>query len=374
MTAATQSPPADRGLLLRVVIKALLLFALINFGYALIRPLPLIARASLYNGVVSGRERLPFGENPASYNLSMYQLDAMFASHEAARPKPTDEFRILVIGDSSVWGILLEPHETLAAQINELELTAADGRRIHAYNLGYPTISVMKDLLVLNRAMAYEPDMIIWLTTLEAMPSHKQVSSPIVQNNAAEVRALIERYDLNIDPADPAFIDPTFIDQTLIGERRAVADVIRLNLYGFMWSATGIDQLYPETYELRAEDLEPSTDFYGMSDPLTDSDLAFDVIAAGIERAGDVPVILVNEPMFISDGENSDIRYNFYYPQWAYDQYRALMQSNADSRGWTYLDLWDIAPGSEFTNSAIHLTLVGERILAEAIAPAITEK
>jgi hypothetical protein len=95
------------------------------------------------------------------------------------------------------------------------------------------------------------------------------------------------------------------------------------------------------------------------------------VLAAGIKMAGDVPVLLVNEPILISDGDNSDIRYNFYYPRWAYDDYRALMQQTADQRGWRYLDLWDIADQDEFTNSAIHLTPDATRRLADLIADGI---
>jgi hypothetical protein len=49
------------------------------------------------------------------------------------------------------------------------------------------------------------------------------------------------------------------------------------------------------------------------------------VLAATLERAGDVPVLLINEPMFISSGQNSDLRYNSFYPRWAYDQYRAML-------------------------------------------------
>jgi len=76
----------------------------------------------------------------------------------------------------------------------------------------------------------------------------------------------------------------------------------------------------------------------------------------------------VNEPILISRGENSDIRYNFFYPRWAYDDYRQALQAKAIANGWNYLDLWDLVPESEFTNSAIHLTPAGEQLLAERIA------
>ena len=63
-----------------VLIKGLLLFLLFNLVIAAWQPG--IGQFSLYNTIFPGRERLPFGENPKqSYNLSLFDLDAMFASH-----------------------------------------------------------------------------------------------------------------------------------------------------------------------------------------------------------------------------------------------------------------------------------------------------
>ncbi|MBN1311002.1 MAG: hypothetical protein JXB30_06245 [Anaerolineae bacterium] len=358
----------------RVIIKAAALFILLNVVYALLDPLPAIGKLSIYNRLVPGRERLPFGETPdQSYNLSLFQLDAMFASHEVNGPKAEDEYRVLLVGDSSVWGILLRPEETLAGQINALGLTTSDGKRVRAYNLGYPTISVAKDLLILARIDDYRPDLVVWLVTLEAMPANKQLSSPIVQHNPDAMRALIASTDLDMDTDDPAFIDAGFLGRTIVGQRRDLADVLRLNLYGVMWAATGIDQIYPEDYTPLQKDYEPDDSFYDLQPPLMHDDLAFDVLAAGFELAGDVPMILVNEPMFISSGQNSDIRYNFYYPQWAYDDYRSLLAAEAEQQGWRYLDLWDAVPPTEYTNSAIHLTPEGEAQLAALIGEAIVE-
>jgi len=101
---------------------------------------------------------------------------------------------------------------------------------------------------------------------------------------------------------------------------------------------------------------------------LNESDLAFDVLEAGVKLVGDIPVMIVNEPIYLSDGQNSDIRYNFYYPRWIFDQYRQEMRLRAEANDWLYLDLWDLVPASEFTNSAIHLTPTGENLLAGQIA------
>ena len=354
----------------RVLLKAGILFALFNFAFVFVNA-ESVGKLSLYNGVFPGRERFPFGETRESYNLSLYSLDAMFASHILSGTEKTpDELRVLLIGDSSVWGTLLTPEQTLAGQLNANSITACD-KNVRAYNLGYPTISLTKDLLILEKAMQYQPDMVIWLTTLEAFPKDKQFDSPIVANNASRVRELISHYNLSANPNDPALVKPSNWDQTFVGQRRNLADLLRLQIYGVLWASTGVDQVYPEDYERAQTDLDANFEFHGMSQPSElRNALALDVLDA-LMNAADVPTLLVNEPMLISDGLNSDVRYNFFYPRWAYDEYRQTLSQHAGANGWNYLDLWDLVPSNEFTNSAIHLTPYGEFLLAGKIAEAI---
>lgn len=335
--------------LTRVFIKGIFLFIIFNLLIAIWQPN--IGKFSLYNSVFKGRERLPFGENPKqSYNLSLFDLDAMFASHVIhGTEKTEDEFRVIVIGDSSVWGTLLKPEETLTGQLNQMNLSAC-GKNVKTYNIGYPTISLTKDVMLLDYAMQYEPDLILWMTTLDAFPNEKQMS-PIVENNQRQ---------------------KTFWDKTFIGDRRAWADLIRLQMYGVMWSATGIDQFYPDTYEKAQVDFEPDESYHDFVKPnLDESLLALNVLEVGFNIAGETPMILVNEPMLISSGNNSDIRYNFFYPRWAYDEYRNMMNELSEENNWQYVDLWDFIPANEFTNSAIHLTPTGEKMLAESLVPYI---
>ncbi len=359
-----------------VLIKTLLLFAAFNLLFALARPLPLLGRISAYNRLFPGRLRLPYSDLPdKAYSLNMFQLDAMFASHElAAGPKPSDEFRVLLVGDSSTWGFLLPAGQTLSAALNAQAagFHLPDERRLRFYNLGYPVMSLTKDLLILNRGMRYQPDLIVWLVTLESFPYDKQLFPPLLRQNPDEVRALIGHHGLKLDPQDPGFIHPGFWDETIIGQRRALADLLRLQLYGMMWGATGIDQYIPADYTPRMEDLPADESFHDLKPPhLQAADLALDVLRAGLQTAGETPVLLVNEPMFISQGQNSDIRYNFYYPRWAYDDYRSIMAAESAAQGWKYLDLWDLVPGDQFTNSAVHLSARGAEQLAMKILPSI---
>jgi hypothetical protein len=363
--------PERSRFLLNVLIKALILFAAVNGVCAAIDLMPALGRISLYNTLVPGRARLPYGEDPqADYNLSLYNLEAMFASHEAAaRPSP-GPLRVMLIGDSATWGFLLTPEQTLASRISR-----NSGGAVRVFNFGYPTMTVTKDLLMLSHAMRYEPDLILWLVTLESLPQTKQLASPILQNNAEAVRALIAQYRLHSDPQDPRLTAPTLWDRTLIGGRRALADLVRLQIYGFLWAATGVDQAIPAGFDPPQSDLEADESFHGSLPPLLkEEELAFDVLAAGREMAGGVPLWIINEPVYVSRGLNSGIRYNFFYPRWAYDQYRTMLANWCRAQTQVCYDFWDLVPAEEFSNSAIHRTPRGEAVLADALEALIAEE
>jgi hypothetical protein len=141
-----------------------------------------------------------------------------------------------------------------------------------------------------------------------------------------------------------------------------------------MWSATGIDQIYSDNYEKAQTDFEADESYHNFIKPNLDENLlAINALETGFRIANETPMILVNEPMLISSGINSDIRYNFFYPRWAYDEYRKMMFTLSEENHWQYVDLWDIVPANEFTNSAIHLTPAGEKILVDSLVPYVEE-
>ena len=351
---------------LRIVIKALILFLTINFAFIPLMDVP-VGKPSLYNLIFPGRGRFPFGENPSeSYSLSLYNLDAMLASHEISSRYNPEDYNVFLLGDSSVWGYLQKPEETLAG------LLESDSTDISIYNFGYPSLSVLKDLMVFEEIKEdYQPDLVIWMVTLESLPLSLQMETPLVENNPLKANAVIAEYELSYLKPLPI----NFQNFTLINRRRELADILRLQLYGVMWSATGIDQEYAEQYNPATRDFEADDlDFYDFEIGILDEDnLALDVIANAVEQNPETQFIIINEPILISRGENSDIRYNFYYPRWAYDQYREIIQASIDQYGIEYYDYWDVVPEENFTNSAIHLDLEGETILADRIFVIINE-
>jgi hypothetical protein len=353
-----------------VGLKGLGLFILCNLMFAWLYPMAAIGKISGYNLVFPGRVRLPYGDNPdKAYNLSLYNLEAMFASHEINGGIKTDtEYRVILIGDSSTWGYLLPAEETYAEMINAQNPTLSDGRDVKVYNLGYPVMSLMKDLLILSYAKRYQPDMIVWLVTLESFPYDKQLYPPLLQNNRTNVVKLINQYDLNLDPNDPQLIKLSPWERTFFGSRRALADIFRLQFYGSLWAATGIDQEIPDNYPPPQADFTEDLAFHNLTPPhLMESDLALEMISAGMEMVQPIPMMIINEPIFISQGINSDIRYDFYYPRWAYDDYRKFLDLKAKENNWIYHDHWNEIPSTEFSNSAVHLTVEGSRQFAEIV-------
>ncbi|MDJ0751980.1 MAG: SGNH/GDSL hydrolase family protein [Ardenticatenaceae bacterium] len=356
---------------LRIIGYTAILFALCNLFFWLGQPglTDQLGELSLYNSLFPGRSRLPYGENiTESYNLTLNNIPAMFASHKISREKSADEFRVLVLGDSATWGWLQTAEETVVAQLNEHKLQTADGRQVVFYNLGYPVLSLTKDLLLLDEGLNHDPDMILWLVTLESMALEQQGVHPLVQENGRRSAAL------GLEPDSPAGEEPWWAE-TIVGQRRDLADLLRLQLIGPMWAATGIDQEFPDQYDLRQNDFENDAAWHGLlhSDLISRETVAFEVLTGGLERAK-VPVIVVNEPIFIADGQNSDVRYNSLYPRWAYDQYRKMMANHLQELEIPYFDFWDAIPAAEFTDSPVHLTPAGARQFARLLAEALGDK
>ncbi len=141
-----------------------------------------------------------------------------------------------------------------------------------------------------------------------------------------------------------------------------------------MWGITGIDQHYPEDYETAKRNFEEDTTFHDWDKgEIVPDDLAYHLLNSGQKIAGKTPILLVNEPILISSGTNSDLRYNYYYPIWAYEQYRQNMQELSKDNGWYYQDFWNLIAEEEFTNTAIHLTPKGVGILSEKLSEMIME-
>jgi hypothetical protein len=283
-----------------------------------------------------------------------------------------------MLGDSSIWGYLLKPGETQAACLNRLNLTLPSGKHVRVYNLGYPTLTVMKDLLILRHALPYQPDLVIWPTSLASLYTGDQLGFPLIQAQYDEVAGLIAQYGFKFGEWPlPA---PMWFDRTFFGQRRPLADWLRYQLYGLGWAATGIDHEVPKFVTPHPVNLLPDDNVLSVNmlhlaeaGKISPADLSLDVVKVGIDTATAlrIPVLLINEPIYRSDA--SPVRWNTYYPRWAYDTYRQAIQDVATREGWHYVDFWDAAPPDQFTDTDFHLTPAANCAYAEKLSASLLQ-
>jgi len=346
----------------RLLAKALLLFLILNLAFAYFNP-P-VANLTIYNWLVPGRLRFPFASGWVD-DVSVGNLDALFASHVISAPKQPNEFRVVLLGDSSVWGELLSPSQTLSEQINQNNISC-NGRKVIAYNLAYPHPVLIKDLLILDEAKKYKPDMFIWLVTLDTL--RPRGTNPFIEANQTEVVSLIQRYSIHY-PVSGLKTEASLWERTIIGQRSRLARILLSQEFGVYWAGINYPSLDPAFYAPVKNDLTNDTPFFMGYDANTLDKFLFPLINSAYQIAGKVPLVVVNEPMFISTGKNSDMGYNRFYPRWVYDEYRNIMFKQAHDNGWQYYDFWNAIPQSLFLDTALHLSPEGQNALAKLVTP-----
>lgn len=233
----------------RLLLKAVGLFLVFNFAFAAL-DIPW-GRLSIYNTIVPGRVRVPYEQQPGYYNFAhnlpvFEDFEAMFASHVISQEKAADEYRVVVLGDSADWGFHLPPEKVFTEQLNARHLLTCDGKRIRVYNLAYPLPDVVKDLLILDYSLRYEPDAVLWFVTAMSLQDKSSAKSLIVPHST-RARQLFADYRLEPEVAQ-YLTEPTFWERTLWGRRQVLKKIITLQIYGLGWMATGVD-FYERPYE-----------------------------------------------------------------------------------------------------------------------------
>jgi hypothetical protein len=359
---------------LRLLIKALVLFAAANFLFIGCRQF--VFNDQVYNHLVKGRSRILYAQPELeliAHSVSVYEeMDAMFGAHilSSVPNKPADEFRVFFIGDSSIWGAGLPPEASLPGQINSMHLTTCRNQHVVAYNLAFPSMYVMKDLLILKRAARYNPDLVVWGVTLKALENSDVNASLFLPSDSNNALSLIEQYRLNIPVG--GLKSQTIWDHTLISERSILKKLIQSELDALPWLATGIDYDTFAVTQIRSEnDIPENSVFMNHSTKVLPSGLLLGILNAGSSVANGAPVLVVNEPIFIAAGKNSDRFYDDYYSRQTYDQYLKIMSVWAHRNNQPYFDAWNILPSSVFTNTPLHLSVDGEAQLANRLVPEI---
>jgi hypothetical protein len=349
-----------------------------------------LGNLTLHNNVLEGNKR--FRGNT--------DLDLHLPTHWVNTPKLANEFRVFFIGDSSTYGVLLREQEITAELIRTKQLQVCNDKQVVVYNLASTGQSTLMDLLMIDSTLKYEPDMIVWFFTMntfadeeatlpreflpinlpyEQLTLNRQFVPDFILHNPDKTANVIETYDIKLEIPAELFGDRTILGHTFLMRRHYVADWYNLQLEGIRFSAVGDADIRKKVIRNKTNlaeffTLPENAEYKGLTPPVTNEILIYtDILKTTLEKVDAPSFLLVNEPILISAQKNSDIHYNDAYPRWAYDQYREYMSSLASENQWNYLDLWNLVPASEFTNSSFHRSPEGERLVAEKVTPAILD-
>jgi hypothetical protein len=80
-----------------------------------------------------------------------------------------------------------------------------------------------------------------------------------------------------------------------------------------------------------------------------------------------IPLLIVNEPLYVGSGPNSDVNYNSYYERAVYDRFRVALTGFTQQHQLPFLDLWNFLPPENFSNTALHYNLDGNRKIAQEV-------
>jgi hypothetical protein len=362
----------------RIGLKTGVWLILINLLWAILHPLNGLDRITVYNGLVPGRERFGFAEANQPKAASVVRLEAMFAAHVISQPVGTDEHRLAVLGGSAAWGFSNQWDESVSACWNRQNHTRSDGKRLRAYNLAYPIPSVMRDLLILDKALdpQYGVREVYWFVSGLALFTPRQIIPSLVTlANPERYHDLLRRYPAIRIPANQLPPFPTLFESTLIGERAYVTTWVQDQLYGYTWlhlrqDATPIRQVYAP---VRIDELGGQV--FDLDREYTEAEInremfSFDVLDAGTQlaKAKGVKLTFILDPMWRATSSESQWRENVYYPRWLFPQIQTWLRESAERGGWRYVDGSGALPREVFTESPFHYNPQGACQLAEWLA------
>lgn len=373
-----ESPFTSLPVFLRVIAKALFLVIVLNFALLASgwNPIRSLVTVNTWGLTGEGRARLAY---PSDFQNGQLPLESLLAAHQLAyTQKAEDEYRVLLLGESGVAGWGVRDEDTLADQLTAMDIQI-DGKKLTAYNLAYPQPSVARDLLILDAAMIYQPDLVIWFLTpssLDNTPDIVGSNRVFFDLNRARFEALIDYYNPLLGEwyagHGPQLLTPEPTWQKYVAIRDQELFPIWLNtlFYPFIEPDLAVSDrrigIEPIPEEARYTDDHPGFE--------TMPNETWQFLRTGCRRAleGGAQMLVVNEPMVIGSGPNSDVNYNIQYERALYDRYHeALGEFIAECRI-GYADLWDVIPAERFTDTPLHADAEGFAIFATALENVLT--
>ncbi len=368
-----RSPFPDAAALLRTLLKAFLIAGIINAAlvFSRVNIVREIITLNTWDLLDKGRSRLAY---PSDFQNGQLPLEALLAAHEISiRANNPDEYRVVLLGESGIAGWGVSDEQTVSAQLTAQGVMIGS-QRVVAYNLGYPQPGVARDLLILDAAMPYDPDLIIWFVTPAALdndPDPTGANRVFYEINRERLHMLAGSYPLLegwYSQQSSLYLSEPAVWESLMGIRDQELLPIWLNSLFYPWVPPdlGVSDrrigLEPVPQEARYRDEDPG--FTPMPNE------TWQILRVGCQRAtnGGAGFLIVNEPISVGALGSSEINYNAHYQRALYDRYRLALAEFTRTHGVWYADLWDVIPAAHFTDTPIHADGQGYGILSAALA------
>jgi hypothetical protein len=362
---------------LRVLLKALVLLIIFDVLQMALGLGNALDRWSIYRAFTPPTMRLGLAEQIG--DPAWWRLNVLLDAHEIAQPKAPDEYRVVFLGDSSTFCLYCRAGEAIPKDVTDLGVTI-DGKRVRGYNLAYPGPDWLKDILILKHALHYQPDAIVWLVTAKGSSNQPTPAQPdahlFTRINADELPELQRRYGFNTwETRHYAAADAWYQSSIWLRGGR-IRDWLVLLARTLRNAALYPDDDRTKQYLLPGEPVtqrpirnpaEITSDQPGYGTLPNDR---WDLLLVGQRMAQEagIPLLIVNEPIYLASGLHSDVNYNSDYERAVYDRFRNAMTSFTREHRLRYLDLWNHLPPEEFSNTALHYNLPGNIHIAEEIA------
>jgi hypothetical protein len=247
-----------------------------------------------------------------------------------------------------------------------------------AYNLAYPQPGAVRDLLIMDAAMAYDPDLILWFITPAALDNSPDIAGAnrVFYNlNRDRLQRLADEYPTLLGDW-PGERGPELLDEPAPAEQYIAIrdqDLLPVWLNALFYPFTTPDlalsdrRVGSEPVPIEAKYTLDSPGFAEMPNQ------SWNVLEAGCVRArdGSAVILLINEPMLVSDHTEN---YNANYQRDLYDAYRVELSRYSEDHHIAYADLWDIIPSERFTDTPLHMDAEGYAILSAALEQVLTGK
>lgn len=343
---------------LRIVVKALVLLAIFDIVFISLDLSDKLLTVSVFGSLVPYRNRLvAFQEDVPNQLLP---LDVLLRAHEIARPKAADEFRVVLLGDSGILGAGDPDDGTVSALMTATGQTI-EGKHVRAYNLAFPVPSAIRDLLIGDASLTYQPDLIVWFVTLAGF--RDDGLDQLIEANPRLMTQLTAKFGLNgmnartYGHASEAWWQRSiFVQNSVLYRWLKLQTFFAVRQYSFKTIPAGIILQFPVPKEpaIRADD--PA--FAPMPNP------NWPVLPA-LTQLARVPVLVVNEPILVMP--QAGVNYNLEIGRQVYDDYRTALNQYCEEHYLWCLDIWDSVPVSGYTDSTVHRTVAANGIITKLV-------